>query len=54
MLNCTLVTIKVRATKSVRMQVKLSLGETKEPEGQRSTQRPCDRKDPGKQAVHLS
>jgi hypothetical protein len=47
-------TSKVKGTKSVPVQVKLSLGETKVPEGQLSAHFPCDRKDPGKQAVHWS
>ena len=34
------------------MQVKLSVGETKVPEGQIPTHCPCDRKDPGKHPVH--
>ena len=47
-------TSKVKATESVPVQVKLSLGETKVPEGQLLVQCPCDRKNPGKQAVHCS
>ena len=34
------------------MQVKLSFGETKVPEGQLSRHCPFDRKDPGKQPIH--
>ena len=47
-------TSKVKATENVPVQVKLSLGAMKVPEGQFPTHRPCDRKDPGKQPVHWS
>ena len=47
-------TSKVKAIENMPVQVKLSLGETKVPEGQLPTHRPCDRKDPGKQSIHWS